>query len=137
MAKLSKDSPQVQDYGVVAVRETAGDGYTINFVTFRENVDHRPLLKGLPDDRCQCAHWGYVLKGRMRFEFGDREEVYEAGDAFYAPPGHIPVENEPGTEYLQFSPSDDLQKTSEAIMANMQQLQQQERTVTAPDAAPG
>jgi mannose-6-phosphate isomerase-like protein (cupin superfamily) len=123
MPKLARESSEVQDYGVVEARETASEGYTINFLTFRENIDHRPLLKGLPDDRCQCPHWGYVFKGRMTFRFGDREEVFEAGDAFYAPPGHIPVENEPGTEYLQFSPTDDLQKTSEVIMKNMQQLQ--------------
>ena len=63
----------------------------MNFVTFREDIDATPLLKGLPDDRCQCPHWGYVVKGRMTMRFGDREEVFEAGDAFYAPPGHVPV----------------------------------------------
>jgi hypothetical protein len=33
------------------------DGYTVNFLTFREDIDHTPLLKGLPDDQCQCPHW--------------------------------------------------------------------------------
>jgi hypothetical protein len=41
--------------------------------------------------------------------------VYEAGDAFYTPPGHIPVKNEPGTEILWFSPTDEL-RTNEAVM---------------------
>src|SRR5215210_5221085 len=109
--KLSRDSFEVQDFGPVEVREQRGDGYTINFVTFRENIDHGPLLKGLRDDRCQCPHWGYVLKGKLTFSYGDREETYEAGDAYYAPAGHIPVHNEPGTEYLQFSPTDELDKT--------------------------
>jgi Cupin domain len=122
MPKLSSSSPDVQDYGPIEVREQEMDGYTVNFVTFRENVDHRPLLKGLPDDRCQCPHWGYVLEGKATFQFGDREEVYEAGDAFYAPAGHVPV-HEPGTTYLQFSPSEELKKTSEAIMQNMQAMQ--------------
>ena len=58
----------------------------MNFVTFREDIDHAPLLKGLPDDQCQCPHWGYVIKGKMTFRFGDREEVFQAGDAFYAHP---------------------------------------------------
>jgi hypothetical protein len=39
-------------------------------------------LKGLPDDRGQCPHWGYVIKGGMNMRFGDREEVFEAGDAW-------------------------------------------------------
>ena len=58
----------------------------------------------------------------MTFRFGDREEVFEAGDAFYAPPGHIPVRTEPGSEYVQFSPSEELRRTSEVIMANMQAM---------------
>jgi hypothetical protein len=36
------------------------------------------------------------------------EEVFNAGDAFYTPPGHIPVEREPGTEIVMFSPADEL-----------------------------
>ena len=48
-------------------------------------------MKGLPDDRCHCPHWGYVLKGRLTFRFADRDEVFEAGDAFYLPPGHVPL----------------------------------------------
>src|SRR5437763_6924925 len=33
---------------------------------------------------------GYVAKDRLRYRFADREEIFEAGDAFYLPPGHIP-----------------------------------------------
>jgi hypothetical protein len=64
-----------------------------------------------------------VFKGRLTFRYADREEVFEAGDAFYAPPGHVPVQNEPGTEYLRFSPSEELRRTSETIMENIQALQ--------------
>src|SRR2546422_9905067 len=79
------------DYGPVLDRSEEVEGYTVNFVTFREDIDATPLLKGLPEDRCQCPHWGYVVTGRMTMRFGDREESFEAGDAFYAPPGHVPV----------------------------------------------
>jgi hypothetical protein len=34
---------------------------------------------------------GYVIKGKVAFRSGDREEVFEAGDAYYAGPGHTPV----------------------------------------------
>jgi hypothetical protein len=121
MPKVSKESAtQGGDYGPVVDRSEDLDDYTVNFLTFREDVDHTPLLKGLPSDQCQCPHWGYVIKGKMTFRFDDREEVFEAGDAFYAPPGHIPVHTEPGSEYLQFSPADELRKTGEVIMKNMQ-----------------
>jgi Cupin domain len=124
MPKMSKDSaPQGGDYGIVVERSGELEGYAVNFVTFHEDIDHTPLLKGLPDDRCQCPHWGYVLAGTLTFRYGDREEVYAAGDAFYAPPGHVPVHNEPGTEYLQFSPAAELAKTSEVLMRNFQALQ--------------
>ena len=122
MLTLSKDAP-VEDHGVVQVQTAEGDGYTANVVTFAEKVDHRPLFKGLPDDSCPCPHWGYVLEGRLTFQFPDEEAVFEAGDAFYVPAGHVPV-HEAGTRYVQFSPSHELEQTSAVIMENMQQLQQ-------------
>ena len=60
-------------------------------MSFGADVDGTPLLVGLPDDRCQCPHWGYVLKGRLTYRFADHDEVFEAGDAFYLPPGHVPL----------------------------------------------
>ena len=93
------------------------DGYTVNFVSFAQDIDATPLLKGLPDDSCPCPHWGYVLEGRVTFRFADREEVFEAGDAFYLPPGHVPVV-QAGTEYVQFSPSEDLRAVAETMARN-------------------
>jgi hypothetical protein len=124
MPKVSKQSAKRGgDWGVVAERADDAANYTINFVEFRKDIDGTPLLKGLPDDRCQCPHWGYVLKGKLTMRFADREEVYEAGDAFYAPPGHIPVKHEPGTEIVQFSPSKELQQTEAVMTKNMQAMQ--------------
>ncbi len=71
----------------------------------------------------RCAHWGYVIKGRFTYRVGDREEVVEAGDAFYLPPGHAPVGQEPGSEMVQFSPSQELRETSQVIIKNMQETQ--------------
>jgi hypothetical protein len=123
MPKVSRESAQVEDHGVVEDRHADLDGYAVSFVTFRDDIDATPLLKGLPDDRCQCPHWGYVVKGRVTMRFGDREEIFEAGDAFYSPPGHVPVSHEPGTEIVQFSPSEELRLTEAAIARNMEALQ--------------
>jgi hypothetical protein len=124
MPKISRDSAtQGGDYGPVLDRADQLDGYTASFTLFREDVDGTPLLKGLPDDRCQCPHWGYVVKGSATFRYADREEVFEAGDAFYTPPGHVPVRHEPGTEIVMFSPSEELQKTEAAMARNMQAMQ--------------
>jgi hypothetical protein len=123
MPKVSKESAtRGADHGPVAERSDELDSYTVNFVSFREDIDATPLLKGLPDDRCQCPHWGYVINGRLTFRFGDREEVFAAGDAFYAPPGHVPVKHEPGTEIVQFSPTEELNETEAVMAKNMQAM---------------
>jgi len=81
-------------------------------------LDTAPLFKGLPDDRCQCPHWGYVLKGRMRVRYAEREEIVRAGDAYYLPPGHLPLFEEE-TEVIEFSPRGVYQETMEVIERNM------------------
>ena len=122
MPKVSKASAaHVDDHGVVEDRHEDIDGYTVNFVSFREDVDATPLLKGLPEDSCPCPHWGYVVKGKLTYRFHDHDETFEAGDAFYLPPGHIPFA-QAGSELIQFSPAEPLKAVDEAMMANMQKL---------------
>jgi glyoxylate utilization-related uncharacterized protein len=123
MPKVSKDTAQFGDHGPVREHSQDIDGYTVNFVEFLQDIDATPLMKGLPDDRCHSPHWGYMVKGRITYRFADHEEVIEAGDAFYLPPGHIPVSHEPGTQIVQFSPVKELHEVSEAIMRNMQAMQ--------------
>jgi hypothetical protein len=113
---------EVNDYGVVEERLEDVDGTTIQFLTFREDVDATPLMKGLPDDRCHCPHWGYVFTGRLTFATAEGEEVYEAGEAFYITDAHVPRAT-PGTEYLQFSPQEPLQVVSEQMKRNFMALQ--------------
>ena len=96
--------------------------YTIGFETFREDADATPLFKGLPDDRCQSPHWGYVVDGKVTFHFADRDEIYETGDAYYAEPGHIPVVTA-GTEIIEFSPTEDYGATVEVVAGNLAAMQ--------------
>ena len=126
MPKVSKDSAaHAEVHGPVEVHHEDVHGYSIDFVSFGQDVDATPLMKGLPGDRCPCPcpHWGYVLKGRLTFRFADHDEVVEAGDAFYLPPGHIPTA-EAGSEYVQFSPSEELRAVADAMNANMQAMMQ-------------
>src|SRR5438270_13069312 len=123
MPKVSKESAaHVEDHGVAEDRHEEVDGYTVNFVTFRQDIDGTPLLRGLPDDRCQCPHWGYVLKGRLTYRFADREEVFEAGDAFYLPPGHVPLASA-GSELVQFSPTAELGADDAVMLKKVQAMQ--------------
>lgn len=94
--------------------------YTVGFERYTADVDLAPFFAGLPDDRCQCPHMGYVFKGKVKFTYADgSEEVYEAGDAYYAPPGHTPTLYA-GTEVVEFSPSAELQETIEVVTKNVE-----------------
>jgi hypothetical protein len=114
---------RVEDLGVMVGRYEELDGYTVGFETFREDADAGPLFRGLPDDRCQSPHWGYVVSGRVTFRYADRDEVYETGDAYYAPPGHVPVV-EAGTDIVEFSPTEEYGRTMAVVERNLAALQQ-------------
>ena len=105
MAKVSKETAsRGDDYGAVYDRAEEIEGYTINFVSFRQDIDATPLYRGLPDDRCQCPHWGYVLRGRITtIDTRGRQETVEANDLFYWPPGHN-VRVDEDAEIVMFSP---------------------------------
>jgi hypothetical protein len=113
-----------EDHGpVLDIHEDLGD-LSINFLTFKTDIDGAPLLKGLPDDRCSCPHWGYVTKGKLTFHFADHDETFMEGDAFYVPAGHTP-EVVGGTEYVQFSPADELHKIAAMMERNTRAMMQQ------------
>ena len=92
-------------------------GWTVGFETYTQDADLAPLFQGLPDDRCQCEHLGNVIRGRVAFRSADGEEVFEAGDAYYARPGHTPILYA-GTEVVEFSPTDELGRTLEVVAKN-------------------
>jgi hypothetical protein len=62
-------------------------GYTVAFETYSEDANLAPLFTGLPDDRCQCPHWGVVLTGKVTYHYSDRAETIEAGEAYFDRPG--------------------------------------------------
>jgi hypothetical protein len=94
---------------------------TAELGSFNGSADPGPLFKGLPDDRCPCPHWGYVIKGQLRYRFADREEVFNAGDVYHVGPGHLPVIGD-DTEYVEFSPADLLQQTMEVVGRNFEAM---------------
>lgn len=62
------------------------------------------LWEGQAENRCQCPHWGYLVKGKglMRLPDGS-EAIINAGDLYYAPPGHRVYSLE-GFENIEFNP---------------------------------
>jgi hypothetical protein len=115
-SKLS--TPVAVDLEEIQGRYAPLEDYTVAFETFKQDADPAPFFVGLPDDRCQCAHWGVVTDGQITFRWTDREETYVAGDAYYAPPGHLPLVTA-GTSVVEFSPTEDLNKTMAVVQGNL------------------
>ena len=79
MPKVSKETAaEVQEIGIGTISTEVVDGYEFDFFDLHEEADMSHLLKGLPDDRCTCPHWGYVTRGSVTFTFADHVETFEA-----------------------------------------------------------
>jgi len=117
------DIPAAIETNEVIIQEIEWGDIHVGFESYHQAFDVTPLLKGLPDDRCQCPHWGYVVKGRMRANYADHEEVVEAGNAYYLPPGHT-VMLDAGTELIEFSPREPYQQTMEVVARNFEAMMQ-------------
>jgi hypothetical protein len=51
--------------------------------------------------------------------YADRDETFNAGDAYYPAPGHTPVLTA-GTEIVEFGPTGALQQTMAVVGMNME-----------------
>jgi len=122
MARISPDTPELVDQGIVEVRTADLDGYTVDFLTIKQQFDMSDMLRGLPGDQCHCPHWGVVTRGSMTVRYADHDETVRTGDVYYMPPGHVPA-FEVGTQLIMFSPTEDVQATDEAIKRNLAALQ--------------
>ncbi|MDZ7784254.1 MAG: hypothetical protein U5K56_15385 [Halioglobus sp.] len=91
--------------GDICIQSNDWSDLNVARIRFPAGADAAPLLKGLPQDLCQCPHWGTVIKGSIRVTYADgSEEVVRAGEVYYWPPGHtIAVEED--YEAIEFSPS--------------------------------
>ena len=91
---------QQTEFGDVSGYNTMGAEY----FSFGAGTDITELLHGLEGNRCQCPHWGYVVKGEITALYLDgSEETSRNGDLFYWPPGHS-VRAEQDTDIVMYSP---------------------------------
>lgn len=120
MPALSRENAQIEisDGGLELRTAQAGD-LTVGFARLPQGTDLRPALKGLPQDLCQCPHWGYMMSGRLRMHTAEGEEDYEAGQVFYWPPGHAPEVLE-DAELIDFSPTEEFREVLEHIRSGGQ-----------------
>ncbi|MGA8297575.1 MAG: hypothetical protein WB770_11080 [Acidimicrobiales bacterium] len=83
------------------------DGFLIEFANvpggFPPGGD--AAWEGLPNNLCQCPHWGYLLKGKALVRLADGTEMtINGGDLYHCPPGHklYAVED---FELIEFNPA--------------------------------
>jgi hypothetical protein len=116
MKMKKEDIPVIMEAPNMIMRSLAGLGdMTVAFHELPKGTDFTPLLKGLDNDSCHCPHWGYIFTGSFRFIYDDEtEESFEAGDIFYARPGHTALVDE-DVKFIDFSPT----KALDEVMANV------------------
>ena len=117
---VSKDELQPTIIGEYQGRQVDAGGIRIAFESMPGQFppDESPF-KGLPHDRCQCDHWGYVFKGSFRVTYLDGdEEIITPGQAYHLRPGHFVQTLEP-VELLELSPVEEHDRTMATLAKNM------------------
>ncbi len=104
------------------VRSVEWGGFNVSFEKALADMDVTPYLKGLPDNRDPCPHWGFLFKGKIIIRYKDREETVNAGEAYYMAPGHTALVTK-GSELIEFSPKSELDKTMAVVTKNLQDLE--------------
>ena len=88
------------------IRRQDYDGLAICLIRLEAGVRTDPLFAGMPDDRCQCAHWGHIMSGTMRVHGAEGARDYTAGESYYWAPGHN-LEAVTDAEYLEITRSEE------------------------------
>jgi hypothetical protein len=116
----AKDELPAQTFGDYEGRMTDFGDWRVAFEKMPANFppDESPF-KGLPGDRCQCEHHGFLLKGSFKVFYADgSEETVRAGEAYSLAPGHF-VQTIEDTELVEFSPREEHDRTLAAVARNM------------------
>jgi hypothetical protein len=117
---VSKDELEPMVLGEYEGRHVDAGGIRIAFESMPAHFppDESPF-KGLPDDRCQCDHWGYLFKGSFQVTYLDgTEEVVRAGEAYHLRPGHFVHTLEP-VRMIELSPVEEHDRTMATIAHNL------------------
>lgn len=108
MHAATTELPIEMQAGAIETRGADWGGLSVRMLDLPPGTDFTPLMQGLPEDRCQCAHWGYVLRGSITVRYADgTEETTRAGELYYWPGNHTGWTDE-GVTFVEFSPADEI-----------------------------
>ena len=122
MHQLTQDLPVTMEAPNTKMHAERGwGGMVVGYNELPAGTDFTPLFEGLPDDACQCPHWGYVIKGAVHVRYTDGTvDVTGAGEVFYWPAGHTGWVEE-DTAFLDFSPEKEHKEVMDHIASKMGQ----------------
>ena len=121
MHELIKNLPISMEAPGTKMQNIEWGGMVVNYVELPAGADFTPMFEGLPDDKCQCPHWGYVIKGAVHMKYTDgEEEVTSAGEVFYWPAGHTGWVKE-DTVFIDFSPAEEFKVVSDHLARKMEE----------------
>lgn len=100
------DLPSDLEAPGTSIRRKDFDGLAMCPIRFGAGERTDEVFAGLPEGRCQCAHWGYVIAGTMRVHGPDGSRDYAAGETYYWAPGHN-LEALTDAEYFEISRIED------------------------------
>ncbi len=109
------DLPIAMQVGGLELRFRPVGNMTLSFYQIPKSTDFASLLKGLPEDMCQCPHWGHLLKGKMLVHTKTGAEIVEAGQVFYMAPGHVPEFPE-DCGLFEFAPTAEFKQMMDHVM---------------------
>ena len=119
MNQSRQSLPTRLEAGGVCIQAADWAELNVARIRFPKGADAAPLLLGMPQDLCQCPHWGTVLTGAIHVRFADgREEIVRAGDVYYWPPGHT-VRVEEDYEAVEFSPCGPMHEVIEHLRSRL------------------
>ena len=105
----TKDLPIELQSGDIGTRGDEWGELSVRSLDLPAGTDFTPLMKGLPDDRCQCPHWGYVLEGSITVRYANgTEETTRAGELYFWPGGHTGWTDD-GVKFVEFSPAKEIE----------------------------
>jgi hypothetical protein len=120
MKQSKNDLPIRLAAGGVCIQAQDWADLNVARIRFPKGADATPLLEGLPENLCQCPHWGTVLKGSIHVRYADgRQESVHAGDVYYWPPGHTVWVDE-DYEAVEFSPSGPMGQLIDHLKSQLQ-----------------
>lgn len=119
MKSTVEDLPIAHEATGEMIRGTDWGGMTSAYIQYPSGPDFGPLLEGLERDHCQCPHWGFVIEGNIRVDYGDgTQEFVGSGEMYYWPAGHTIVVEE-AVRMVEFSPHDQMSEVLAHVVAKL------------------